>query len=94
MATLTGSDLAWIVGWLRRSQYQVTLKGSGLSRPQISAALQAIEDYSVGSYNSRPAGSLKAAIEAATGATPTLAQNQAMWFAWAAWKSHSNQAGG
>lgn len=87
MATLTNADFTEIRIWLQaHPTHKNTLRLSGMSRPQLTAALQAIEDYSTGSYNTRPAGSLKAAIESATGNTPTLAQNSAMWAAWAAWK--------
>jgi hypothetical protein len=93
MATLTDADYTWIIEWVRHSQYKNGLKNSGFSKTQLKAGIQAIETYSVGSYNTRPATSLKSTIETAMSATPTLAQNEAIWYAWAAWKAHSNETG-
>lgn len=93
MATLTNDDYSWIVDWIRASQYRQGLKQSGLSKTQLFGAIQAIETYSVGSYNSTPTGTLKAAINTATGTTTTLQQDQALWFSWAAWKAFDNQQG-
>ena len=87
MATLTNDDFTEIKNWFKGQPIHYdAIRLSGLSKTQLKAGLQAIEDYSTGSYNIRPAGSLKAAIETATGITPTLAQNSAMWAAWASWK--------
>lgn len=65
MAILTADDLAWYADCISNPPtHKETLKASGLSKPQLYAALQAVETYSVGSYN---ATSLKSAIETATG---------------------------
>lgn len=91
MASLTNEDFTWIKEWVRSSQYKAVLKASGLSKQQFHDGLQAIEDYSVGSYASTPTESLRSAINTAIGTTPTTLQNQAMWFSWAAWKAYDYQ---
>lgn len=91
MATLTSDDFTWIKNWVKNSQYNDTLKTSGLSKTQFYDILQAIEDYSVGSYTTTPTETLRDAINTAASATPTTAQNQAMWYAWAAWRGEVNK---
>lgn len=86
MATLTDTDFRWIKKYIQRDPtFLATFKSWGVSRPQAEAAIQAIEDYSTGSYNTTPVTTLKATIEAETGAV-TVAQAKAIWYAWAAWR--------
>lgn len=92
MTTLTTDDFTWIKNWIKASPtHNDVLRSSGLSKTQVYAAIQAIEDYSVGSYSVTPSDTLRAAINTATSATPTTAQNQALWYSWAAWRGATNQ---
>ena len=88
MATLQAEDYAWIVGWIRsHPTHKATLRVSGLSRTQIFAGIQAIEDWEVNGHNVTPLLSRNLAIETAVGQTTTLAQEKVMWYGWSAWKS-------
>lgn len=89
MTTLTTEDYKWCVDWIKvNPTHRETLKHSGLDRvSQLFPAIQALEDYHVSAYNSVPNTTIKATIEAATSASPTLAQNKVMWYAWSAWKA-------
>ena len=86
MTTLTNADFGYIAEWVRsQPTIKADLKGWSLPKATWQAALQAIEDYVVGGFSVRPATSIRAAIEAITGAT-TAARAQSLFAAWVAWK--------
>lgn len=86
MATLTDADFVKIRTWvITTPAVKADLKGWSLPKATWRAALQAVEDYMVGGFTVRPATSIRAAIEAVTGAT-TLARAQSLFAAWVAWK--------
>ena len=86
MATLTSDNLRWMKRYIRRDSGMLrTLKDSGWARPDVEAALQAIEDWNTNGYNTVPTTTLKAEIEAHVG-TVTVAQAKVLWYAWSAWR--------
>lgn len=86
MATLNDADYTHIKRWVKsQPAIKDEFDGWGLSKATWKAALQAVEDYVVSGFGTRPATSIRAAIEAVTGATtPTRAQY--VFAAWVAWK--------
>ena len=94
MATLTNDSFRYIQQWVRS---QPTVKndfnGWSLSRSIYQTAFQAVEDYMVNGFSVQPSTSIRAAIEAVTGAT-TAARAQSLFAAWVAWKLNSYLGGG
>jgi hypothetical protein len=94
MATLADADFVYIQNWVRHQPaVRADLYGWSLSRSLWRAAFQALEDYTVSGFATRPATSIKAAIEAVTGPA-TASQAQSMYAAYVAWKLHNFLAGG
>ena len=89
MAVLVDADFVHIQQFIRsQPTLKAEFKGWALTKAVWRAGLQACEDYAVGAFSVRPAGSWRAAIEAQTGAT-TGARAQAVISAWAYWKNRS-----
>lgn len=87
MAVLGTGDYRWLKKKML-STYKVELRSMGIDRLQFRLAFQAIEDYMVGAYTTRPASSLRDVLDPITGGL-TVAQDSALFFAWAAWKAYS-----
>lgn len=93
MATLVPESYRFIQDWIRNNPAtRDDFHGWGLSKQQYTALFQAIEDYMVGAFTTRPTTSLKAAIEAVTGPT-TNARALSAVRAWNAWKTRNNLGG-
>jgi hypothetical protein len=89
MATLNNADYTWIKHWARnRPEIWNELKAWSLPKATWTAALQATETYMVTGFGTRPGTSIRAAIEAETGATTSI-RAQYLWVAWVAWKMHN-----
>lgn len=89
MAVIGNDDFRSIRNWVRsNSTYRSLFRNSGLTIAVLKSTLQAIEDYSVGSYTTTPTESLKSAIDTAAGTTMTTGQAQGLWYAWANWKAN------
>lgn len=89
MATLNGTDFTYIKRWIKgQPTIAADFTAWNLTKAQWMAAFQAVEDYMVGAFSTRPAGAMKAAIEVATGAT-TNARAQNVISAWVSWKLRS-----
>ena len=94
MATLTNNSFRYIQAWVNsQPAIKADFKTWSLSRPTLQAAFQALEDYMVNGFSVRPATSIRAAIEAVTGAT-TAARAQSFFAAWVAWKLNTFLGGG
>jgi hypothetical protein len=93
MATITANDFSFIRQWIhdQRPIYN-EMRSWGITKTTWKSALQAIEDYMVSGFGTRPAGSIRAAIEAVTGATTSL-RAQYMFVIWVNWKLY-NYLGG
>lgn len=88
MATITDADFKQMRSWARsKTSYRRTWQLIGISTTAIKAVLQAVEDYSVGSYTTTPTETLKDAMETAAGQSLTVSQAKGLWYAWASWKS-------
>jgi len=94
MATLTNASFRYIQTWVNsQPAIKADFKTWSLSKAVWQAAFQAVEDYMVGGFSIRPATSIRAAIEAVTGAT-TAARAQSLFAAWVAWKLFTYLGGG
>lgn len=86
MATLTNQDFRYIADWVRsHPSIKADLFGWSLPKATYRTALQTVEDYMVNGFSVRPTTSIRAAIEAVTGAT-TASRAQSLLAAWVAWK--------
>lgn len=89
MAVLSNTDFQWMKQWVNsKPTIKLTFKTWPLNKSQWKTGFQAIEDWEVGGFSTRPAESLQAAIEAETGAA-TDTQRKHMKIAWAAWSIRS-----
>ena len=89
MATITDQDFTWCVGWVKNHRtYYDDIRTWGLTRPTYKDAIQAVETYMVAGFSARPATSIRAAIEAVTGAT-TPSRASTIFTVWAAWRIYS-----
>jgi hypothetical protein len=87
MATLVSADYTQIKMFIRADAAAwPVFKTLGLTKAQFYVIFQAIEDYLVNAFANRPAGSLKAAIDAASSPIVlTNAQARVLikfWFMW------------
>jgi len=91
MAILSDADYQQIKKAARADPivYQ-TLKAWGLSKTTWKAALQAVEDWFTNGFSAQPASSLKASIEAETGAC-TNTQAKQLVKAWMTWRLASDR---
>jgi hypothetical protein len=85
MATLTNSDFTEIKKIAKRPQFWPTFKAWGLDRATWENTFQAMEDYFVNAFTTRPAGSWKAALEVEGGAM-TNGQAKAIADVWGIWR--------
>ncbi len=89
MATLTNSDFHSIKKITKRKPtFWMEFKSWGITKDEWQSALQAIEDWSIGGFNTTPSESLRSAIQGVTGAA-TVAQATALWVPWSEWKGRS-----
>lgn len=87
MAALVDADFQAIRNIVRSEPAQwAAFKVWSMSKAQYRAAFQAMETWFVDGVTARPATSLKAALEAAIGATLTIAQVKLIGYAWAGWR--------
>ena len=85
MAILTQNDLNKIIRFVRQKNRGL-LHNEGLSKTQLYALIQAIEDAQTEFYNNVPTQSFKEQLGAATGTTTSLAFNQAFFEGWYKWR--------
>lgn len=93
MAILTNQDFTRIKNWIHTQPLiKAEFRTWTLTKAQFTGALQAVETWQVGGFNSTPTASLKAAIEMVTGAT-TVLRARYLVEAWVSWKIRSIQGG-
>lgn len=86
MATLTNEDFTQIKQIIYSdTTARAIIKSWGLSKDTLHSLFQACEDWNVGGFNTQPATSYKAVIDAI--ATSTNQQAKAIWVIWSRWKA-------
>jgi hypothetical protein len=86
MATLTSSDFNEIQQIIKSDPVMSSaFKSWSLSRPTWMAVFQAVEDWLIGGFSTRPATSLKVAIDAVVGSS-TVAQAKHIIVIWLKWR--------